>query len=234
METLVTFKVSIVLHPILYHCMETKERILRKANELYLRYGVRSVTMDDIAEQSGVSKKTIYQFFVDKDELIEAVLQAEVEESEQSCNADKATAVNAVDEVFKAMEQLEEMFRNMNPSLVYDLQKYHPRAYRHIEKHKSEFVYQMIRDNLHKGIAEGLYRPEINIAILSKFRVESMMVPFSPEFQSKARYNIADLESEILLHFLYGIATPKGYKLIQKYQQVRLKNLTADEKKLVK
>jgi TetR/AcrR family transcriptional regulator, cholesterol catabolism regulator len=61
-----------------------------------------------------------------------------------------------------------------------------------------------------------------------------MMLPFSPEFQSKARYNIADLESEILLHFLYGIASPKGYKLIQKYQQQRLKNLNTDEKRLVK
>jgi TetR/AcrR family transcriptional regulator, cholesterol catabolism regulator len=214
--------------------MDAKERILNKANELYMRYGVRSVTMDDIAEQSGVSKKTIYQFFADKDELVDAVLKAEVNQSEEQCLHSKTTAVNAIDEVFKAMEQLEEMFRTMNPTLVFDLHKYYPKAYQHMERHKSEFVYHIIKDNLKRGIEEGLYRPDIKIAIMSKFRVESMMLPFDPEFQAKARYNIADLENEILLHFLYGIASPKGYKLIQKYQQQRLKNLNTDEKRLVK
>ncbi len=215
--------------------MEAKERILSKANELYMRYGVRSVTMDDIAEHSGVSKKTIYLFFADKDELVEAVLMEELSDSERCCTVDKASSVNAIDEMFKVMDQLEEMFHTMNPTLIYDLQKYHPKAYQQIEKHKSEFVFAMIKDNIERGIAEGLYREDINITIITRFRVESMMLPFHPAFHGKtSRFNIAYIESEILLHFLYGLASPKGYKLIQKYQQERLKKLIADEKKMVK
>jgi TetR/AcrR family transcriptional regulator, cholesterol catabolism regulator len=131
--------------------MEVKERILLKATELYMCYGVKSVTMDDIALQTGVSKKTIYQFYADKDELVEAVFLSEINHSEACCDRDRAAAENAIDEVFKAMEMIEEMFRNMNPSLLYDIQKYHPRAFQHFEKHKNEYIQVMIRENLQRG-----------------------------------------------------------------------------------
>jgi TetR/AcrR family transcriptional regulator, cholesterol catabolism regulator len=214
--------------------MEVKERILVKATELYMRYGIKSISMDDIALQSGVSKKTIYQFYADKDELIEAVFLGEINHSEACCDRDRAASVNAIDEVFKAMEMVEEMFSNMNPSLLYDIQKYHPRAYQHFEKHKNEYIQTMIRENLHRGIAEGLYREDFNADIITRFRLESMMLPFNPDFRTKGKYNLADMEIELTLHFLYGIVSPKGYKLILKYQQDRNKKTLTDEKKLVK
>jgi TetR/AcrR family transcriptional regulator, cholesterol catabolism regulator len=214
--------------------MDVKERILLKATELYMHYGIRSVTMDDIALQSGVSKKTIYQFYADKDELIEAVFLGEINHSEACCDRDRAASVNAIEEVFKAMEMVEEMFRNMNPSLLYDVQKYHPGAYRHFEKHKNEYLQALIRDNMQRGIVEGLYREDFNADIITRFRLESMMLPFNPDFRTKGKYNLADMEIELTLHFLYGIVNPKGYKLILKYQQDRNKKTLADEKKLVK
>jgi TetR/AcrR family transcriptional regulator, cholesterol catabolism regulator len=214
--------------------MDVKERILVKATELYMRYGIKSVSLDDIAVQSGVSKKTIYQFYADKDELIDAVFLAEIHHSEACCDRDRAAAVNAIEEVFLAMEMVEEMFRNMNPSLLYDIQKYHPRAYQHFEKHKNEYLQMVIRENLLRGIAEGLYREDFNADIITRFRLESMMLPFNPEFRTKGKYNLADMEIELTLHFLFGIVSPKGYKLILKYQQDRNKKTTADEKKLVK
>jgi TetR/AcrR family transcriptional regulator, cholesterol catabolism regulator len=214
--------------------MEVKERILVKATELYMRYGIKSVSMDDIALQSGVSKKTIYQFYADKDDLIEAVFLGEINHSEACCDRDRAASVNAIEEVFKAMEMVEEMFRNMNPSLLYDIQKYHPRAFQHFEKHKNEYLQTLIRENLQRGIAEGLYREDFNADIITRFRLESMMLPFNPDFRTREKYNLADMEIELTLHFLYGIVSPKGYKLILKYQQDRNKKTTADEKKLVK
>jgi AcrR family transcriptional regulator len=203
--------------------MDVKERILLKATELYMRYGIRSVSMDDIAVQSGVSKKTIYQFYADKDELIEAVFLSQINHSEACCEKDRAASVNAI-----------EMFRSMNPSLLFDIQKYHPRAFHHFEKHKNDYIQTVIRENLQRGIAEGLYREDFNTDIITKFRLESMMLPFNPDFRTKGKYNLADLEIELTLHFLYGIVNPKGYKLILKYQLDRNKKTLADEKKLVK
>jgi TetR/AcrR family transcriptional regulator, cholesterol catabolism regulator len=214
--------------------MDVKERILQKATELYMRYSVRSVTMDDIAEQTGVSKKTIYHFFADKDELVEAVFSAEVGQSETCCDIDRASAANAIDEVFKAMEMVERMFRAMNPAVLFDVQKYHPKAYVHFEKHKNEYLQMVIRKNLQRGIAEGLYREDMNVDIITRYRLESMMLPFSPAFRTAGKYDLADLEIELTQHFLYGVVSPKGYKLILKYQQERNKKTLKDEKKLVK
>ncbi|TAL46559.1 MAG: TetR/AcrR family transcriptional regulator, partial [Chitinophagaceae bacterium] len=109
--------------------MEPKERIRGKANDLFMQYGLRSVSMDDIAAALGISKKTIYQFFSDKDELVDAVVDDELRQTQHDCIFCKTNALNAVEEMFLTMEQIHEQFRNMNPMVLYDLQKFHPTAY---------------------------------------------------------------------------------------------------------
>jgi len=213
--------------------MDTKERILQKANELYMRYGIRSVTMDEIALQCGVSKKTIYQFFADKDELVEAIVKEKIKFSEECCDTDISSSVDAVDEIFKTIDMVEELLKNMNPAVIFDLKKYHYEAFKEMEKHKSEYVYTTVKNNLLRGIKEGLYREDINVEILSRYRVENITLPFNPDFYVKTKNSLADVETEILLHYLYGIASPKGYKLISKYQQERTKKLTSDAKKQI-
>lgn len=229
METLVTKKVSVVLCPNTGN-MDVKERILIKADDLFMRYGIRSVSMDDIALELGVSKKTLYQYYADKDELVDAVLNTIIVKNECDCDIDRKTADNAVDEIFKAMEMVEQLFRNMNPSILYDMQKYHPRTFARVQKHKNEYVYNVIRQNLERGIEEELYRPEINLDIISRFRVESMMLPFNPDFFGKNKFNLADVEKEMLEHYLFGVATMKGYKLILKYKEERIKKIVSNEK----
>ena len=80
--------------------MEHKERILEKATDLFMRYGIRSITMDEIAAQLGISKKTIYQFFTDKDAMVEAVVNEETKRNEEDCRQFSAAAENAVHEIF--------------------------------------------------------------------------------------------------------------------------------------
>ena len=94
--------------------MELKERIKQKADELYRRYGVKSVTMDEIATQLGVSKKTIYQCFSDKNELVDEVIADILEYNRNFCTTSRGKAQNAIHEVFLAMQSLESMFANMN------------------------------------------------------------------------------------------------------------------------
>jgi len=229
-ETLVTLKVSLVLHPIMTE-ITTRERIKQTAHDLVMQYGIRSVSMDDIATALGMSKKTIYHSFADKDELVLAVVTDVIKKSESDCERDKNKAENAIHEIFLAMEMVVEMFRTMNPSIIYDMHKYHPRAFATFQKHKNDYIYNIMRQNLEKGISEDLYRPEINIDIMSRFRVESMMLPFNPEFHRSLKYSLVDIEEELITHFLFGLVTPKGYKLILKYQQVRNKTTKPDEKK---
>ena len=202
--------------------MEIQDRIRQKADELFRRYGIRSVTMDEIATQLGMSKKTIYQYYTDKDQLVDAVAVDEIQFSQECCVKDAAVSANAIEEIFRVMEFVEVMFRNMNPSMLHDLEKYHPVGYRKFLDHKNKFLYDMVRKNIERGIKEELYRPEIDIEIMSRYRIESMLLGFNTELFPPSKFNLVKLQQEILEHFLYGLATLKGYKLILKYKQQRI------------
>ena len=207
--------------------IDHKERIKQAAHELVMKYSIRSVSMDDIAASVGMSKKTIYQYYQDKDELVNAVVEGVIEENECVCNGHVVAAKNAVHEIFLAMEMMVEMFKSMNPSIIYEMQKYHPEAYLRFHKHKSKFLLSHMQKNLLRGIQEELYRPDINVQILSHFRVESMFIPFNPEFQrSLNNYNLLELEEQIITNFLFGLVSPKGYKLAMKYMVEKEKKNT--------
>jgi len=211
--------------------IDQKERIRFKADELFMRYGIRSVSMDDIAAELGMSKKTLYQFFADKDELVDAVVDKELNRGQCDCIDCREHSKDAVDEIFITMEQIAEQFRNMNPMVIYDLEKFHATSFQKFLKHKNEFLLEVIRKNMERGIKEELFRPEINIDILSKFRLESMMIAFNMAVFPPRKYNLAEVTQEIIEHYLYGLATLKGHKLILKYKEQRKKNKTYEEVK---
>jgi AcrR family transcriptional regulator len=204
--------------------MEIKDRIQEKATELFMRYGIRSVSMDDIATQLGISKKTIYQSYADKDELVDAVMEANIFKTQKDCGLCSQQSTNAIEEIFLTMEMIQEQFRHMNPMIVYDLQKFHIRAFQKFTAHKNEFLISIIRNNIEKGIQEGLYRKDLNADVLSKFRLESMMIAFNMDLFPPTKYNLADVTQIIIEHFLFGLATLEGYQLILKYQKERSKN----------
>ncbi len=219
METLATKKVSIVLCPI----MEPKERILVRSHELFNKYGIRSVSMDDIAAQLGMSKKTLYQYYADKEELVDACFSVVMQQHRTQCTADKERADNPIHEVFLAFDMTQEVFAEMNPAVLYDMQKYHPSAFKKFHEFKYAFLYGIIKSNLEKGIAEQLYRPEIDVDVLARLRIESIMLAFNVEVFPNNRTQLIHIEQQLFEHFLYGLATAKGQKLIQKYKNQRVK-----------
>jgi TetR/AcrR family transcriptional regulator, cholesterol catabolism regulator len=199
------------------------ERIKCKAHDLFMQYGLRSVSMDDIAAKLGMSKKTIYQSYTDKDALVDDVIGTVFERDIACCEKDREQSENAVHEIFLAIDFIVEMFKNMNPSVLYDLQKFHPNTFIRFVKHKDTFLYGIIKNNITRGIKEELYRADIKIDVIARYRVESMMMPFQPEFKAKLKENLAVIEEELTHHFLFGLVNPKGYKLAVKYQQKRKK-----------
>ncbi|HEY0041427.1 MAG TPA: TetR/AcrR family transcriptional regulator [Flavisolibacter sp.] len=203
--------------------MEPKERILEKSHELFNKYGIRSVSMDDIATQLGMSKKTLYQHFTDKEELVDGCFSGILEHHRCRCMADQKQAENSIQEMFLALDMMQEMFAEMNPAVLFDLQKYHPAAFKKFQEFKYNFLYGVISTNLQRGIKDELYRAEIDIDVLTRLRIESVMLPFNTDIFPNNRTHLVHIEQQIFEHFLFGLATSKGLKLIQKYKNQRVK-----------
>jgi AcrR family transcriptional regulator len=199
---------------------EHQNKILRGAKELFFMYGLKRVTMDDICRHLGMSKKTLYQFFKNKEDLIEALLENNLSENKKEFESIFKKSNNSIQEIILLMEHLADMFSEINPHVFYDLQKYHPVIWKQFKEFKETFLFQMIVNNLEKGIQEGLYRHTINKEILARLRIEETEMALNPMLFHKEKYKIAEIQLELLDHFLHGITTIKGHKLINKYRQI--------------
>lgn len=202
---------------------EQRARIAQKAELLFMQYGIRSVSMSDIASNLGMSKKTLYQYFADKDELVDAVVETHIGGIQVKCLGCAEEAQNAVEEIFLTMDRIMEEIGNMNPMLLYDLEKFHFRAYRRFREHKDRFLLEVVKKNLLRGIQDELYRSDLDVEVLSRFRIESMMIPFNVEVFPPAKFSLAKTAQVVIEHFIYGLVTVKGHKLIQKYEEQRRK-----------
>jgi len=200
--------------------METRQRISAKAKEMFMRYGIRTVSMDDIAGSLGISKKTIYASFEDKDALVDSVIAEHLRESEVMIGEMNQRSEDAVQEIVLTMRMVEVQFRNLNPIVLHDLRKFHPGAYARLEAHKEDFLLGVIRGNMERGKSEGLYRRELDVEVMSRFRLESMMVLFDVDLFPPDRFSLVRASQEVLEHFLYGLATPLGRELIEKHRKV--------------
>ena len=198
--------------------MEIKDRIKEKAHEMVMMYGIRSVSMDDIANALGMSKKTIYQYYADKDELVDAVAEDELNKTQHDCDTCKLNAKDAVEEMVLTMIQIHDQFQNMNPVILYDMQKFHPQAFQKFLKHKHEYLFKVIRQNIERGVKEELYRSDLNIDVLSKFRLESMLIAFNLHVFPPGKYRLVEVTEIIMENFVFGLATLKGHKLFIKYR----------------
>jgi TetR/AcrR family transcriptional regulator, cholesterol catabolism regulator len=204
--------------------MEIRDRIKQKADELYRRYGIKSVTMDEIASQLGVSKKTIYHSFSDKNELVDAVIVDMINYSSEYCQSNYKKSQNAIHEVYLALEMLQVMFDNMNPSILFDIERNYPATFAKFKEYKYSFFLEVGKENVARGKKEELYRPEVNTEVAAKIRLETMLLPFDEELFPKNKFSLITVQQQLIEYFLFGIASLKGYKLITKYQNERAGN----------
>lgn len=204
--------------------MEARERILVKAHELFTRYGFRRVTMDEIAIKTGMSKKTIYQYFENKDEIVNAVVEEHINKSCTVCEQQTNKADNAVHEIFLNIESLQQMIGEMDHTILEDLEKFFPAAFVKLHQHKHEYFAKKVKENLLNGIKEGFYRENLNIDIISKLRVETVFLAFRQDVFPHQKFSMAEVQKEILEHYLYGLCTNEGQKQIKKYEKLRIKN----------
>ena len=201
-----------------------RDKILKGAEGLFTKYGVRSISMDDIARHLSVSKKTLYQHFTDKEDIVTLVFESVLSESRKEFEAIHETAENAIDELAKLSVCLKKNVDEINPSLLFDLQKYYPKAWAVWLEFKRMCIYDSIKKNLDQGIAEGFYRPEINTEILSIVRMALIETAFDDKTFSHDKFKMTEVQMQIFEHFVYGILTEKGKK-----QYLRCKEKNAPE-----
>jgi len=200
--------------------MSQIERIILGSEELFLSSGIKSVTMDDIARHLGMSKKTIYQFFKDKNELVIALVKRKLQEDEDQVSEIISKSGNVIEEMINMMKCSEEIFSRINPIVIYEMQKYHPEAWKHFQNFKSGVLVQTLEDLLNKGIKQGYIRPEIDVKILAKLRVNQVELGFNTSIFPVAEFNVWKVQQQFNEHFNYGICTLKGYKLLNQYKNV--------------
>ncbi len=194
--------------------MEVKENIIAGASELFLRYGIKSISMDDIAKHLSISKKTIYQHFEDKDQLVLSVVEHEMKKDVERLTKITENSENILEELVKTALYMKEHVSNMNPSLLYDLKKYHPASHSKFREFSKGFLVEKITKSIHRGIAEGIFRENINVEMMATYRMEACEMCFNPEIFPVNKFNFEELQQTIFMHFLLGLATEKGHKLL--------------------
>lgn len=195
--------------------MDVKERILQKAEEMFFRYGVKAITMDDIARELGISKKTIYQHFPDKDELVVQVVGREMEKDRCEYELLDNSEANAVEKLIQASELMRQTLTTVNPRLLYEIQKYHPRAWQHFEGHMQDFALKGIEKDLRQGIAEGLFREGMDVPVIARLRLKQIEVGFNNQLFPPDHYGLLRVQMEFLDHFVRGIVTERGCKIYE-------------------
>lgn len=201
-----------------------RERILEYCEQTFMRYGIRSVSMDAIAVGLGISKKTIYQYFKDKEEIIKALLEKGHNEDCVALKEIDNKAKDPIEKFFLAFKYYHDELCSINPALIYDLRKYHPDAWETFCIRKENDPLHMVSDILVKGIEQGLFRPEINIKIMSRFIVRIMDMMADGVAFPASQFKIVDIHTELMTHYIYGIATEEGRKLIEKHKSILTQN----------
>ena len=198
---------------------DNKEKLIRGADELFMKYGVRSVSMDDIARHLGVSKKTIYQHFADKDEVVVCVAKAHMAKQKAQFDTIASESKNAVEEMVKISYCLKENMKNINPSVLFDMQKYHQSAWNEWLTFKQKFIKESIIRSFRNGVSEGYFRDDVNVEILAIMRLELVQMAFDNGIYPRDKFNIPEVQAQLFDHFIHGLFTEKGKKLYLKYKQ---------------
>ena len=176
--------------------------------------------MDDIAKHLGMSKKTIYQFFKDKNELVIALVKRKLQDDEQEMCAIIDQSNNVIEEMINMMKCSEEIFARANPIVIHDMQKYHPDAWKVFQTFKAEVIVRTLEELLIKGVKQGYIRPDIDVRVIARMRMMQVEMGFDTSVFPVNEFNAWKVQRQLMEHFNYGICTLKGYKLLNQYLNI--------------
>jgi AcrR family transcriptional regulator len=213
METICLKNVSIVYLCIMF--TEQQEKWLKRVEELFFKLGIKSLTMDDVARELGISKKTLYAFVESKDDLVSKVMDRHM--AAQCCTDEAlhAESTDAVDEMVRVIRQIMADLSQMKPNVVHEMQKYHREVWDRINSFQQGYILNMARQNLEWGRREGLYRPDFDLETTARFYIAGAMSIFEEQYFPKPPYSFEGLFREFIVNYLHSIVSEKGLVILK-------------------
>jgi AcrR family transcriptional regulator len=196
--------------------MEVKEHIVQQSLSLFLKKGVKQVNMDEVASNLGISKKTLYVHFDNKQDLIHHCFQKHNNNVAEMINTSVSQFDNAIDELFAVDEGCSLVMKQTNPYLLGELKRYYPNTWALIEQLKQKVLFNIMKNNLDNGIEQGLYRQELDVEIIAKLMISRIDVLVNDEIFPLTHYDFRKLLTENRIYHIRGISTPKGIKHLEK------------------
>ncbi len=196
--------------------MEPKEKILAGAEALFMKYGFKSITMDDIARELGISKKTLYQFFEDKNDLVNQAIENHIQCDKQNCGKLLDGHFDPIEFLFEISKSITTNHRKVNVAVLFDLKKYFKPAWDKLENFKSDFINSQMLHNINKGKELGLYREDVNTELAAKLYVHSVEFMMRPDLYQEISTDFQFIHQEIIKYHLRAICTDKGLKKLNK------------------
>ena len=188
--------------------------LLAKVSVLYRKYGIKSVTMDDVAHELGMSKKTLYQFVSDKTELVQMVVEHVRKCNFSTMKKKKGVDLNAIEELIEVSQHVNRLMKEHSPAYEYDLKKYYPDIYLSLMSARRKLMYESMIANIRKGKKEGIYREELDEKIIAKLhllRIENLQ---SNEIFGEDEMHSPKFFREVFVYHIHGLATDKGLKIL--------------------
>lgn len=202
-----------------YDQPEQVEKILLKAGEMFLTIGIRAVTLDDIARELGMSKKTIYTFFENKGQLVYRIVQEDLQRRQSFVLGITEQGHDPINEMLLIAREVMLSLQTFSVNIVSDLQKFYPESWQLIEQHKQGFVYNIMLNNHQRGKEEGLYRKNIQEDIITRMFIGFTNSILNPQGLLKTGIPIAQLYLEHLIYHLYSICSEKGRQHLEQLLQ---------------
>jgi AcrR family transcriptional regulator len=207
--------------------MDHRERITEAAAVLFSKFGIRAVTMDSIANQLGMSKRTIYEYFANKDELLVSVINNMAAKQRNVFMKIMDESDNVIEALFEMLRIASTHFNNTNPTYFVDLKKYHYKVYEMICQKGDIKNFEMSLAMLRRGVEEKIFRDDINIEIVNAGIHSVIDATRDNEDLPPDKYSSFEIINNLLFNFLLGISTAKGQELINKYKKQKKIDLNA-------
>lgn len=196
------------------HVKAKQAAIAASVMPVFLRLGFKSVTMDEVARQLKMSKKTLYKYFSDKNDLVAQTIQLGIEKDKEQIRALNSQSENAVEELLLVSKYIAQKTRQVHPSIFFDLEKYYPESWQLFTRFREEYTYQCMMDNLERGKQEGYYRTALPTAMIARFFIAVMDAMFIMAMDLNNEQPFGDMHLEAVSYHLHSITNEKGKKML--------------------
>jgi AcrR family transcriptional regulator len=192
-----------------------EQQLIEGAMYIFMRFGIKSVNMDDVARQLSVSKKTLYQYFSDKEDLLSRVVDCHCSREDESITAIHSKKLPAIEEMFEIMHWVIGILNKIHPSVQYDMEKYHPALAVKMKASRGRVVHASMLSNLKRGMKEGTYRKDLDAEIITRIYLARIDAFLDPEIFPFDQYKPVNVYKELFRYHIHGIASAKGIEQLE-------------------